>query len=461
MKKTMIKIFVVITCFVLLLSIGYGQSYTADYRQANAITTDSLKRKLKLANHEDTVRLHILMRLVSRYRTVGSADSAIYYAQQAFTLATKINSPEGQINALGFLSFALASIGDLPKSLESALEALQIATDNHKEKEASAAVTSIGHTYLQLEDYPKAMFYYRLQKSIGGPGGVFAKTHIGSVYLKMNNLDSASYYLNQSLNDFQKRHVENWHVYSLLGDLETNRGNKELALGHYRMSLLVSLRQNLSASIARSHIRLANFYKAIEQPDSSIFYARKGLVESESLSLKQGQLEAAVLLAALYEPIDAKEALYYFKMAAGIKESLLGAGNIKTLRNMISENEVRQQKIEATKVEYQNRIRTNTLLGSTVTLAFIITFLFRNNRVKQRAKAKIEGAFNQLQSTQSQLIQSEKMASLGELTAGIAHEIQNPLNFVNNFSEVNEELLSEMKDELDKGNIEDAKAIAT
>jgi signal transduction histidine kinase len=74
--------------------------------------------------------------------------------------------------------------------------------------------------------------------------------------------------------------------------------------------------------------------------------------------------------------------------------------------------------------------------------------------------SELSRSLKELKETQTQLIQQEKMASLGELTAGIAHEIQNPLNFVNNFSEVNKELLGELKTEIEKGNLEEIKAIA-
>jgi signal transduction histidine kinase len=87
----------------------------------------------------------------------------------------------------------------------------------------------------------------------------------------------------------------------------------------------------------------------------------------------------------------------------------------------------------------------------------------QNEELKEQVAIRTEElskSLNDLKATQAQLIQSEKMASLGELTAGIAHEIQNPLNFVNNFSEVNKELLVDMKSEIDKGNLDEVKSIA-
>ncbi|MBS1737319.1 MAG: two-component sensor histidine kinase [Bacteroidetes bacterium] len=98
------------------------------------------------------------------------------------------------------------------------------------------------------------------------------------------------------------------------------------------------------------------------------------------------------------------------------------------------------------------------------TTAILLEETIQELELKRKAIEESNDALHksleELKATQQQLIQSEKMASLGELTAGIAHEIQNPLNFVNNFSEVSAELVDEMNEEISKGNLDDAKEIA-
>ncbi len=118
-------------------------------------------------------------------------------------------------------------------------------------------------------------------------------------------------------------------------------------------------------------------------------------------------------------------------------------------RALMAENS--RQALEKEKLAREKEEERNALIAQQNELLEI--------QVAERT-AELSQSLSELKQTQNQLIQSEKMASLGELTAGIAHEIQNPLNFVNNFSDVSIELLEELKDEVDKGDLDEVKAIA-
>lgn len=124
---------------------------------------------------------------------------------------------------------------------------------------------------------------------------------------------------------------------------------------------------------------------------------------------------------------------------------------IKAIKEVDSDLTILEFKLERTE---KVKRTTGILLEET------IEELEQKRKAIEETNDALQQSLENLKATQTQLIQSEKMASLGELTAGIAHEIQNPLNFVNNFSEVNTELIDELREEVDKGNLDEAKTIA-
>jgi signal transduction histidine kinase len=197
------------------------------------------------------------------------------------------------------------------------------------------------------------------------------------------------------------------------------------------------------------------------QKDSAFYYAQRAVSAAKKSAFPPLTIVRPMeLLAELYESAgDYKEALRYNRLSVASKDSLQSRNKMNQLAALMFDERLQQQEIEAKKQQYQSRIRTYVLLFALFVFLSVAFFLYRTNRQKQVAnallqvknteidkqRAKAERTLQELKATQAHLVQREKMASLGELTAGIAHEIQNPLNFVNNFSEVSAEMIQDLE----------------
>ncbi len=297
--------------------------------------------------------------------------------------------------------------------------------------------------------------------------------NIGVAFLGMDKLDSALYYelkaneLEIKLGDISNLGKSNYS----LGEIYTGMKKYPLAKKNYLYALQEQYKSNNINDFAETQMSLGRLYRNMGMLDSSLYYVRESLINFRSMGMLASELEEVFQTLSLVfkDKNNIDSAYYYLRLAKDARDSLSvkELNTVTNFHNMNFEEQARITEMETERIKNKNRNQVLLLIASLIVFCIIAFILYRSNNIKKKAnillgqqKNQIENTLHKLEATQTQLIQSEKMASLGELTAGIAHEIQNPLNFVNNFSEVSKELLEEMNVELEKGEFEEAKAIA-
>jgi signal transduction histidine kinase len=211
--------------------------------------------------------------------------------------------------------------------------------------------------------------------------------------------------------------------------------------------------------LAQDYFNKARLFLDDKQLDSCIYYARLCRDLSRKYHFLFVERSALGTLSVAYEGRNNDSALHYFKGFFEANDALYGIRKNQRLNAVELNQQKLEQALEAERKQARSRLIVG-VVGAMLAMALLTGFfLYRNIQSKHRINLELNRSLEDLQSAQNQLVHAEKMASLGELTAGIAHEIQNPLNFVSNFAEVNAELTQELKLAADKGDLEEIRAL--
>ncbi len=383
-------------------------------------------------------------------------------SQKLLDIAKKKNDIFAESAAVSAAGQAYRLTGNYVKALELHRKAVAMAEQTGNKILLGFGLNQMAHIYKDRLENEKALTLYRqafrLFENAGRNDIWYACMNIGVVYYNMGNYDSALYYSNEALNRIDNTPgVGNQSaVFSNIASIYSQKNMADSAKKYFELAWNLANTTRSPRYLNTTYVAIAEHFNRIQQYDSSTYYFKKAVYIVSGTEMNNLVLKPAKKLTEYYQNINADSTVKYWKVYSAANDSVNSIRTNQQIQMLTFEEEQRRRDIEAAQVAYQNKIRTGLLLGGLALFSIVAIILYRNNRQKQKANSMLEKTLADLKSTQSQLIQSEKMASLGELTAGIAHEIQNPLNFVNNFSEVNKELVDELQQELKAGKIDEA-----
>ncbi len=468
----------------------------AAYSQKTSI--DSLCNALHYAK-DDSVKWN-LCEQISWYFYESNRDSSLKYINKGLLIAEKNNQVVNVASNLTDKGYQLTHLGRYAEAFECFQKAFTILEDSTNEtkrwkinykspkEDRLEVLSTTDHMYAILMgatgNIESEISYFNRAKVVAAKIDdtsriMLANMDLGDIFLGINQPDSALWYDSRAESSTLQANEKNYlcYVYDVLGKISATKADTTAAIKYFYKGIQSGIEQNNYTSLLRVYNDLTKLYLAQKNKDSSLYYALKGLetyntvYNNTDLGSESGKSlgDNYYLLSESYKLNNLIDSSYKYQGLAIIAKDSADSRKIRNLEVFqtasLNEN-IRLEQLEKYRVARENRIRMIILLMGIAVVLLIALLLYRNIQKERKAKnllkpqnEVIEQTLDHLKSTQAQLIHSEKMASLGELTAGIAHEIKNPLNFVNNFSEVSNELLDELKSELQNDKKEDALAI--
>ncbi|MEM8488416.1 MAG: tetratricopeptide repeat protein [Bacteroidota bacterium] len=386
---------------------------------------------------------------------LGNYAAALGYYEVAANIQLALGDDTRYATIRSNMGVANRRQGDYAKAIENYLQALEIFEAQNASLRSVNVVTNLGVLYYFLNEFEEALEFHTralaLNKALDRPDGIAnARSNQGVVFNELGRFEEAleahreAMALEGELGD--KEGVAN--ALNNIGLVYFNQRNYEEALHYYDESLIIKREIGNPEIIVNTLHNLVDVHREMTDDTEAFLVGKEALEIAEKTRNMSLIRDSQQKLSALYEASGQfEEALTAYKAYKTAHDSLFNSNSQSVIAEMQTRYRSREkeQTIALLEEEKTNQqLWIGILLLGLVLIAAVALLGYNGYRIKKRALQSLDAAYENLKTTQAQLIQREKLASLGQLTAGIAHELNNPLNFVNNFSQLNKEMIDEV-----------------